>query len=171
MQRRDRVRLTIGLFVIAAVIACPFILHWYWHFYWEGGTRVQSILPAPPACYVPPDVAVDGFANANVQAWDDLNGDGRKGNEEPPLQNVLVIMVPTGYVYNPEPPPISAVQETDKNGMTTVSDFRPGCACNCWTDRAVAAWGPQGYEATTPTLVALTMSDGTVNFGFRKVAP
>ncbi len=159
------------LIIIAALISIPFVLRWYWFFYMEADEKVQAVLPAPPDCYVPAGVMADGQANATAQAWLDLNGDGIRGADEPPLQDVLVMMTRSGYLYGAEEPPVDWGQLTDGNGQAPLAEFRAGCACHCWEDVAVAAWAPSGYKATTPTKVVLSKADQVVTFGFRHVSP
>ena len=172
MQHRNNVRLTVALVIVGTAIAFPFAVNWYWHFYWhEADSKMQAILPAPPDCYVPPGVMVDGAARATVQAWDDRNGDGLRSADEPPLQGVIVITTRAGHPYSAKEAPISWGQVTDKDGRASLYEFRAGCACRCWEDVAVAAWGPARYQATTPTLVAMSKDDQAVSFGFKQVSP
>ncbi len=172
MQRREKARLIIVVIVIAALIAAPFVLRWYWFFYYHGADeKTQAMLPAPPDCYVPPDVMVDGAAYATAQAWDDLNGDGVRSPGEPALQGVIIAMTFNGYPYSAKEPPADWGQLTDKNGQASVGEFRAGCACHCWEDRSVAAWAPSGYKATTATMIALSGDNQVVSFGFKRISP
>ncbi len=172
MKRTGKIGLAIAGIAILGLLLYLFGPPLYWRFYWGSGSRIQSILPAPPGCYIPPGVMVDGSARATIQAWDDFNGDGIRSIGEPPLQDVIVIMTQYGFSYDAkEPPSTSWAHVTDKNGQASLNEFRPGCPCYCWRGSSVAAWGPSGYKATTPTMVALSADNQVVTFGFTKVSP
>lgn len=103
-------------------------------------------------CFVPPGVMVDGYAAANVETWEDLDGDGERDPEEPPLPWVK-------FDYD---------SMTDSHGQGTWGRFKPGCACRCWEDETIYVEVPYGYRATTPIGVGLTGNHLTYAFGFQR---
>jgi hypothetical protein len=105
-------------------------------------------------CNPPPGIAVDGETVAKVLTWNDLNGNGIMDASEPPLPWITIYV---GY-------PLSL---TMADGQGVASQFAPGCACRCWTDKTVSAQTPPGYRATTPTEVPLTGDDDTYQIGFQ----
>jgi hypothetical protein len=104
--------------------------------------------------HIPPfGAVVDGVAVAKVVTWNDLNGNGVMDSGEPPLPWVTIEI---GY-----PPSLT---KADGQGMAT--QFKPGCAYDCWSGETVSAQTPLGYRATTPTKVPLTGDDATYQIGF-----
>jgi hypothetical protein len=164
-------------FLIIAVLFYYFIgRDLYWHYYWEAATpKQQAYLPKPNPCYQPYGVAIDGQSSAHVTTWNDLNANGTRESNEPPLQKIIVLIAQNEYSYDSNSPPTlqseldnNILQVTDNQGIANVWDFKPGCVCKCWNGDAVLAWSPPEYKPTTPTKVNLTQDDQTVAFGFHK---
>jgi hypothetical protein len=124
-------------------------------------TLIPSVTPTPDfeatyeadPCNPPPEMAVDGIAEATVFAWVDADADGVHDADEPPLAGVEVLM---DYPF-----PV-----TDENGMVEASEFQPGCACDCWQNVELIITVPEGYRATTPAKVMLIGPNLTYEFGF-----
>jgi hypothetical protein len=129
-------------FVLLIVIAC---VGYSSGFFFRAG-----ILPCNP----PPGIAVDGVAMAKVLTWNDLNGNGVIDADEPPLPGITIEI---GY-----PPSL-----TKADGQGIATQFKPGCACECWKGEIVSAETPSGYRATTPAELPLTGDDRTYQFGFQ----
>lgn len=106
-------------------------------------------------CFHPPWVAVDGYSGAEVQTWQDTDGDGAHDLDEGPLPWVTVRMAHEQSI-------------TDSGGQGGLDVFKPGCPCRCWEGEMVSAMVPPGYRATTPTQLALTGQDLSYGFGFQR---
>jgi hypothetical protein len=105
-------------------------------------------------CANSPGGVADGYASAEVQTWQDTNGDGEQDPGEPPLPWVTIQMDYERSV-------------TDSKGRGTLVLFKPGCARQCWKGEAVLAQLPRGYRATTPTEMDLSRDEQVYAFGFR----
>ncbi len=105
-------------------------------------------------CVSPPGTAVDGYASAKVETWNDVDGDGEKDSNESPLPWVTIQMDYERSI-------------TDSGGQGTVGVFKPGCARRCWKGESVSVAVPPGYRATTMTEVDLTGAEDTYVFGFQ----
>ncbi len=181
MKRRDKAGMAwTAIFIL--VVLSPFLADAAYSLYPKAETKLLTFLNCHGLSLAPGD----GAASADVQAWNDLDADGIRNQGEPALSGAIVEIVPSGYVYRPQD--VSAardwlaqlenvgilgpeVQLTNEHGGAAVSTFRPGCACACWGGYAVAAWPPDGYELTTPSMVGLTSNEDVVTFGFRKIVP
>lgn len=104
-----------------------------------------------------PGTTVDGYASAEVETWHDLDGDGERGQDEPPLPWVTVHMAYEQTL-------------TDSSGRGTVGVFKPGCTRRCWQGESVSVQVPPGYRPTTPASVDLAGPEDIYGFGFQAEA-
>ncbi len=125
--------------------------------YFSGFFFYSEITPCSP----PPNILVDGAAEARVYAWIDANSNGSVDVGESPLAHVEILY------------PLSDSNDnfTDDSSSADTYDFKAGCACKCWQGSVVVVAVPNGYSATTPTRVELTGDDSLIKFGFIKVSP
>lgn len=136
----------LGIAVIALIL-----LGWG---YTSGFFFERGLTPCAP----PPGMMVDGVARASVYTWLDENGNGISDPGENPLSGVEIIY-----------PALS--KPTNDQGQAETSQFKPGCACNCWEHEYVEVRAPKGYQATTPLRLELTGETGLYSFGFERVEP
>ncbi len=102
------------------------------------------------ACYP----MADGQAEATIQTWEDLNGNGLYDTNEPPLPWVTVQMSYERTI-------------TNANGEGFVSVFQPGCRNKCWEGETILVIIPPGYLITTPIQYPLTGQETPYQFGFQ----
>ena len=121
---------------------------------WYSGTLLEvGIL----SCFPPPNIAVDGVIVAKGFVWHDLDLDGEIDNDEPPIRGVTV------EIYFEK-------SRTDSQGIAEVTEFMPGCSCNCWESENISIEVPDGYFPTTPVSYELTGKDMIYEFGLRSVS-
>lgn len=116
--------------------------------------QIEATWMADP-CNPPPEIRVDGEAGGTIFTWVDFNANGQIDEGEPPLAGVEY-----GGGYG----------KTDEHGLGSYYDFVPGCACDCWKwggGLSVFVTVPNGFEATTPTEIAMNSDDDSYAFGFR----
>ncbi|TAK13392.1 MAG: hypothetical protein EPO32_05615 [Anaerolineae bacterium] len=117
---------------------------WYYGFLFRRGIG---------ACSPPPTIMVDGSADAEVHAWIDANSDGVRDLQESPLEGVVVHLMWSEAV-------------TDSEGAAYLSEFLPGCACDCGSGEEVSAKIPAGYRNTTPIRYPYIEKKSPYMFGF-----
>jgi hypothetical protein len=117
----------------------------------------------------------DGFANAKVFTWLDLNANGQVDQGEPPLENVAAMLIrfeqyPLKQVFEDIHSKTYFEGEgiTDIKGTTNLFIFMPGCTRHCWDGYSVAVEVPSGYKPTTPIMYVLENNDLKFDFGFEK---
>ena len=100
--------------------------------------------PPPPDTPTDPPVG-DGAVGAEVFTWLDLNGDGHKSEDEPPLSNVAATIVEDNTYPSPEvfkrihTGPFEGEAITDQNGLTHLYIFMAGgCPKDCLYGYSVA---------------------------------
>lgn len=97
-----------------------------------------------------------GTPTYTAHVWEDIDGDGREGEDEKPLAGfvVQIINLENGYLWNR---PV-----TDKDGNTF--PFRAGDTCGQY---AIYLSVPDGYWPTTP-IVVNTPNCETAKFGLKE---
>ena len=97
-----------------------------------------------------------GEPSFTAHVWEDVDGDGRQGEEERPMQGIVVQIVDqtNGHLWNR---PV-----TDSDGNTF--PFKAGDTCGQY---AMILSVPDGYWPTTPVVVN-TPNCGMAHFGLKK---
>jgi hypothetical protein len=97
-----------------------------------------------------------GEPSYSAHVWEDLDGDGMEGEEEPALEGIVV------QIINQSSGLLWMRTETDQEGNTF--PFRAGGSCGQY---AVYINVPEGYWPTTPVVTAPPSCE-TVKFGLKE---
>lgn len=89
---------------------------------------------------------MDGVVVEKGIVWHDQDQDGEVDNNEPPIKGVI------GEIYYEE-------SLSDTQSIAEVTDFLPGCSCNCWKSESIYIEVLEGYYPTTPVSYKLTGKD------------
>ena len=136
-----------GALLIGLLLPLSMGVLWYSGVLFEAGIL---------SCFPPPHVIVDGYVSAQVVVWQDLDQDGQRDDQEPPIAGVKARI-------------ISSEVMTDSDGVAQVVEFKSGCACRCWKSARISIEVPTGYEPTTQISYDLTGQDLPYAFGLASV--